>query len=171
MRTILITLLCAGALLAADTFRRAPGFSLIDSKMKMHDLADYHGKVVILEFMQTTCPHCNAFAPVLEQVEKKYGDRIAVLAILTPPDTPATAEQYTAAHKIDYPLLMDCGQVAYSYVLAPTVQFPRIFLIDGNGMIRHDYLYGTDTKDIFEGGGLTVAVGQMLGVSTTPQRK
>ena len=93
MRTLLLTLLCGAALFSADTFRRAPGFSLVDTKLKMHDLADYRGKVVVLELMQTTCPHCMAFTPVLEQVEKRFSDRVAVLAILDPPDTMATGRR------------------------------------------------------------------------------
>ncbi len=56
MRTIIAVLLCAAALSAADASRRAPGFSLPDSKTQEHDLADYRGKVVILEFMQTGLP-------------------------------------------------------------------------------------------------------------------
>ena len=52
-------------LFAADFSRRAPGFSLPDVNTEQHDLADYRGKVVILEFMQTTCPHCAAFTEVL----------------------------------------------------------------------------------------------------------
>ena len=58
MRIIIATLLFAAALFAADASRRAPGFSLPDSKAQQHDLADYRGKVVILEFIQTACPHC-----------------------------------------------------------------------------------------------------------------
>ena len=59
MRTVLSTLLCAMALFAAEPPLRAPGFSLPDLKADQHDLADYRGKVVILEFMQTTCPQSN----------------------------------------------------------------------------------------------------------------
>jgi len=155
MRKIAITLLCAAVFLSADSPRRAPGFSLVDTRMQMHDLADYRGKVVILEFMQTTCPHCASFTPVLQQVQKKFGDQVAILAVLNPPDTAADGERYIAEHQITYPLLMDCGQMAYSYVLAQTLQFPRVFVIDGDGMVRQDYIYGPLTRGIFEGGLVT----------------
>ncbi len=48
----------------AQGARRAPGFALPNSQMKVVDLADYRGKIVVLEFMQTTCPHCAAFADI-----------------------------------------------------------------------------------------------------------
>ena len=71
--------------------RRAPGFALPDSNIKYHDLADYRGKVVVLEIMQTTCPHCEKFAEILEETAKKYAGRVQVISIANPPDTTATA--------------------------------------------------------------------------------
>jgi peroxiredoxin len=162
MKTLLATLLCAAALYAADVNRRAPGFSLPDSKRQLHDLADYRGKIVILEFMQTNCPHCAAFAPVLDKVQAKYGDRVAILSVVLPPDDQSKVAQYIAGHGIKYPIIFDCGQMAYSYILAPTMQFPHIFLIDGSGMIRKDYLYDALTHDIFEGNGLFQVLDGML---------
>ena len=76
MRTIVATLLCALALSAAEPGQRAPGFALMDSKGDLHDLYDFRGKPVIVEFMQTTCPHCAAFAGTLERVQAKYGNKI-----------------------------------------------------------------------------------------------
>ena len=63
--TVIIALAAAALVpagLPAQGARRAPGFCLPDSKMELHDLADYRGKPVILEFMQTTCPHCQRLA-------------------------------------------------------------------------------------------------------------
>src|SRR5437868_13351845 len=120
---IQLTILCAiaaaaGALIAADSAnRRAPGFALPDSKMEVHDLYDYRGKIVLLEFMQTTCPHCAAFTSVIKKIQQKYGDKVAVLAVANPPDNANTVTQFIAGHQITYPVLFDVGQVAYSYVL------------------------------------------------------
>jgi peroxiredoxin len=154
MRTIFAMLLCAAALCAADAGRRAPGFALPDVKAQEHDLADYRGKVVILEFMQTSCPHCGAFANVLSQVQQKYGDRIAILAVTNPPDDQNKIAAYIGAHKAAYPVLMDCGQVAYSYLRTPSFDIPHVYLIDANGTIRDEFGYSDTTKDIFEGKGL-----------------
>jgi thiol-disulfide isomerase/thioredoxin len=162
IRSLSICALAGVTLFAADSSRRAPGFSLVDVKTQLHDLADYHGKVVIVEFMQTTCPHCNAFAGVLEQVQQKYGDRVAILSIANPPDTQATVSPFIAAHKITYPVLFDCGQVAYSYLRSASFDIPHIFLIDGNGGIREDFGYSDATKDIFEGKGIFSHLDAML---------
>ena len=158
--TIAIALVLATAgfatlLQAADASRRAPGFSLVDSKNQQHDLGDYRGRPVILEFMQTACPHCNTFASVLAQVQQKYGDRVAILAIVNPPaDDQTKVAGYIATHKVTYPILFDQGQVAYSYLRTPSFDIPHVYLIDANGGIREDFGYSDSTKDIFEGKGI-----------------
>lgn len=148
MRTIFAILLSAAALLAADPPRRAPGFAITDRQMKVHDLYDYRGKPVILEFMQTACPHCAAFSEVLNKVQAKFGDKISILVVANPPDNFNTVGQYIAAHKITYPVLFDMGQVAYSYVLKPSFDLPQIYLIDAKGMIVSSYGYSPLTQSI-----------------------
>ena len=74
MRVILATLICAAAVFAAEPGQRAPGFALMDSKGDIVDLYDFRGKPVIVEFMQTTCPHCASFVSVLDKVQQKFGD-------------------------------------------------------------------------------------------------
>jgi peroxiredoxin len=163
MRRFLIVFSCALALAAADGPRRAPGFALPNSKMNVVDLADFRGKIVILEFMQTTCPHCAAFAEVLHGLEQKYGAKIQILAVVkSPEDNTNTVAQYIAGHKIDYPVLFDAGQMAYSYILSPNLQFPHVYLIDGNGYIRGDWEYGVTTRDIFEGKALYGEIDRLL---------
>ena len=153
-RSLIIIALTTTALCAADYSRRAPGFSLIDGKTQLHDLADYRGKVVILEFMQTTCPHCQVFTDVLERVLQKYGDRIAILSIVNPPDDQPKVSAFVATHKVTWPILFDCGQVAYSYLRTPSFDIPHVYLIDANGGIREDFGYNDTTKEIVEGKGI-----------------
>jgi peroxiredoxin len=162
VRFILFTLLSAAALCAADAPKRAPGFALPDSKMGVVDLYDYRGKPVLLEFMNTQCPHCAAFADVLNKVRQKYGDRVQILAVANPPDTQATVAQYIEGHKITYPILFDSGQAAYSYVRKMHFDLPQVFLIDGQGMIYKHFENDAMSKDIFEGDGLLWEIDRLL---------
>jgi peroxiredoxin len=175
MRTLLSLLLCAAALLAGEQAgRRAPGFALPDSNMRFHDLADYRGKIVILEFMQTDCAHCAEFAPALNQVQKQYGDKVQILAVaFAGHDDAAKTDRYAAAHDILYPILFDQGQMEYSYVRKNTVENPCVFLIDGNGVIRNDFEYGLLTKSVFEGKGLSAEIDKILNsnASVAPKKK
>jgi len=172
MRTILAILLCAAALFAGENSgRRAPGFALPDSKMQVFDLADYRGRIVLLELMQTTCGHCVAFADVLQRVQKKYGDKVAILAVVNSAgDNQNTVAQYIAGHGITYPILFDAGQMAYSYLLNMRFETPHVFLIDARGTIHNDWTYSLLTRDIFEGNGLMSEIDSLL-PKAAPQTK
>lgn len=144
--------LSLAALVAAGAERRAPGFALPDSRMQVWDLADFRGKIVLLELIQTRCPHCAAFADVLHQVEQKYGDKIQILSVVkSPEDNATTVSDFIKAHKITYPIMFDAGQMMFSYVRSGQITFPHLYVIDANGNIRNDWTYGLTTRDIFEG--------------------
>jgi peroxiredoxin len=154
MKLPALVLITAFSLFAAGEFsnRRAPGFSLTDSHFQQHDPQDYKGKVLVLDFMQTQCNVCMRLADMLVQVKSKYGDKIAVLSIMTLPDTFETADKFASAHKIPWPMLFDSGQVMMSYLKAtpanPTVHFPHLFIVDGDGTIRYDFEGLEDSGEI-----------------------
>jgi peroxiredoxin len=165
MRTFLITLLCSVALVAAGGARRAPGFALPDLKGQFHDLADYRGRVLVLEFLKTDCAHCATFADeVLAKIQPKYGDRVAVLAVAhTATDSPQNIRQYIAGHRLTYPVALDMGQMMYSYVLSPQgANLPHVYVIDPAGDIRADYEYTLLTRDVFEGNALFADIDRLL---------
>lgn len=72
-----------------------------------------------------------------------------MISIVTLPDTFAVADKFAAWHGITWPIVFDSGQVIASYMEVtpanPQVQFPHLFVIDGQGMIRNDY-GSTDDK-------------------------
>jgi peroxiredoxin len=172
MRILLSLALAAGVLAAADGPRRAPGFSLPDQKMQFHDLNDYRGKVVVIDFMKTDCPHCATFADVLAKVAAKYGSKVQVLSVALPPDTQATIGRFATGHKVNYPMLYDMGQMAFSYVRSQNMELPRAYLIDQQGMIRGDFSYDAFSKSVFEGNGLSNEIDKLLGTSgAAPAKK
>ncbi|MFN7650185.1 MAG: TlpA family protein disulfide reductase [Acidobacteriota bacterium] len=157
-----LTMLAAGEL----SGRRAPGFALPDLNLNYHDLADLQGRVVLLEIMQTTCPHCKTLSANIEKAKRKFGNRIAVLYLVNPPDNQGTVQNYIAQNGITSPVVFDCGQVTASYLMItpqrPTVSVPHLFLIDRNGYIRSDFAHSEATKSILEGNGLDVEITKLL---------
>ncbi len=145
MKTIFCTLLAASLLSAAGDYsnRRAPGFSLADSHYQQHDPQDYRGKILLIDIMTTTCPVCAQLADVLVGIKQKYGDKVAIISILTVPDNYQTGDRFAAGHKITWPLVYDSGQVIASYLKVtpanPTIHFPHVFIIDGTGWIQSDF--------------------------------
>ena len=148
---------------AAGEPRRAPSFTLMDyTTGQFHDLLDYRGRVVVLEIMKTSCPHCKMFTGVLEKLKVKHGAKLAVLMVVNPPETPETMKAYQQETKSTSPLLYDSGQVAVSYVRSGRIDLPRVYLIDAQGMIRGDFSYGDATKGMFEKGGITAEVDKLI---------
>src|SRR3569833_1963795 len=138
-RFLFALLLCSFALYGAGelSHRRAPGFSIVDASQQQHDLADYRGKYVILDIMQTSCEHCIKFGEILEKVAIKYRGKVQPLSLVLPPDNISLVQHYIKTHNVTIPVLFDCGQVAASYLKLgpsnPRVFFPHAFLINPEG--------------------------------------
>lgn len=146
---------------------RAPSFSLPDSNLVHYDILDYRGKVLLLDFMSANCSHCRDTAPVFEKVKQKYGAKVAILSIVTyPPDDQTSAAVYAKETKTTVPILFDCGQVSRAYLKITTKSsqrdLPHVFVIDPEGIIRNDFAYGPDTKEIFAGPGLFAEIDKVL---------
>ena len=155
--------------------RRAPGFALPDLNLNYHDIQDHRGKVVIVDIMRTSCPHCLTVAKNLEKIKARFGSKVAVLSIVNPPDNQQTVSQYLVANKLTTPVLFDCGQVSAVYLKVtprnPSITIPHVFLIDPQGMIRNDFAYSDATKGILEGDGLAAEVERLLNAAGGPGTK
>lgn len=60
----------------------APEFSLEDLDETVHRLADYRGRVVVINFWAVWCPPCRREMPSLERLRERFKDRpFTILAI------------------------------------------------------------------------------------------
>jgi len=145
MRILLTVFAAALSLLAAGDYsnRRAPGFSLTDSHYQQHDPQDYRGKVLLVDIMATGCPTCAHLVDTLVELKAKYGDKLAIISVVTAPDNFQTGDAFAAQHGMTWPLVFDMGQMIASYLKvtpsSPGVHFPHLFIIDGSGTIRNDF--------------------------------
>jgi peroxiredoxin len=167
-----VSLFAAGEL----SGRRAPGFSLPDSSLKQHDLMDYRGRIVLIDFMMTKCPHCVTFSKVLERVKARYGNKVAILSVVNySSDNSNTVAAYINANGVTVPMLYDCGQVMASYMQLNSgkanIDLPHLFIIDREGFIRNDYYYGASSQQVFQGDALFSELDRMLAGSGAGTRK
>ena len=169
MRSVFLGLLSVVCLFASGELsnRRAPGFALPDPEYKhFYDPQDYRGKVLLIDIMTTTCPHCQLLSTTLEKVKAKYGDKVMILSVVLPPDNQATVAKYVSVNKITSPIVCDQGQMTISYVQAKPGQghldVPHLFVIDKNGWIRNDFEYSDGNRSVFEGPGLYTEIDKLL---------
>ena len=168
MRLLTLVILSVITLAASEQVgRRAPGFALPDPAYKrFYDLQDYKGKVLLIDIMQTSCPHCQLLSTTLEKVKERYGDKVAVLSVVLPPDNQESVSKYIATNKITVPIVCDMGQMTISYLNAKPGQthldVPHLFIVDGEGIIRGDFEYNEKQRSIFEGPALFVELDRLL---------
>jgi peroxiredoxin len=117
--------------------------------------------------MSTRCPHCLLLSTTLEQVKARYGSKVAILEVVLPPDNLDTVSKFVATNNVTVPVVCDMGQMTASYFMATPatmskIGVPHLFLIDKQGMIRNDYTYEEDTRNIFEGQGLVAEIDKLL---------
>src|SRR5579871_1886585 len=60
---------------APPVIRQTPEFTVSEPNGKQITLSSCRGKVVVLTFMFTTCPHCQAEAQMLTKIVKDLGPR------------------------------------------------------------------------------------------------
>ncbi len=137
----------AATALAADDAKKAklgepvPTFTLTDSSGQQRSLADYEGRIVVLEWINPECPYvvnCYKTKAMQTAYEKiKAMDKSAVwLAINTTYSTgPSQNEMWIKQFKLDYPILLDTdGTVGKLYDARRT---PHMFVIDKKGVLRY----------------------------------
>lgn len=115
--------------------RAAPEFTLRDMDGERHSLADYRGKVVVLNFWATWCPPCREEMPSMERArEALEGEPIEIVAINVGEDED-TIFTFTADYPVNFPLLLDeAADVIEDYGV---VGLPTTFVIGPSGRIHH----------------------------------
>jgi len=91
---------------AANDHPYAARFSLVTLSGQKIDLADYKGKVVLLNFWASWCPHCRRLIPTLVGLEDQYyqkGLRIVGIAVS---DHKQAVQTFYQHGNINYPIAM-----------------------------------------------------------------
>jgi len=119
---------------AENERRTAPDFTLKDSGGATVHLADYKGKVVLLDFWATWCGPCKIEIPWFMEFEQQYKDRgFAVLGVSMDEGGWDDVKPYIDQHKINYRILMGTDVVGQAY--GGVDSLPTTFLIDRSGKI------------------------------------
>jgi peroxiredoxin len=97
-------------------------------------LADYRGKVVLLNFWATWCIPCREEMPGMEALWQKYKEKgFVVAAVSVDEGSQKRVETFTKLLDLSFPVLLDPeSEVNDLYKVS---NMPTSFLIDGNGKI------------------------------------
>jgi len=139
----------AGAMCDA-TAKPAPlNFTLKDMQNKDVKLADFKGKVIVLDFWATWCGPCKLEIPGFVDLQAKYGARGLQFIGISVDDKLEQLKPYVAEYKMDYPVLQGLGHDDVQDAFGPIWGIPTTIVIgrDGNICRKHQGLAG---RDLFE---------------------
>ncbi|MDP8988641.1 MAG: TlpA family protein disulfide reductase [Acidobacteriota bacterium] len=126
----------------------AANFTLADARGAKVALADYKGKVVLLNFWATWCGPCKVEIPWFIEFNKTYKDRgLAVVGVSLDDDGWKSVKPYLAEKKIDYTVVVGNDSVSKSY--GDVDSLPTTFIIDQDGRIAFTHT-GLVSKDTYE---------------------
>jgi thiol-disulfide isomerase/thioredoxin len=135
-------LLACAAPAAAEVLRPwggivTPTIDLKDVDGKPHRLADYRGKVVLVNFWATWCAPCREEMPSIEKLRAALDGRpFAVLAVNVGDGAPAI-RRFRDAVPVGFPLLLD-ADMKTSRAWGARV-LPATFLVSPSGVARYQY--------------------------------
>lgn len=119
---------------AVEIGQAAPQFMLPDISGREVALDQYKGKIVILDFWQTTCPPCRYTMPMLDKIQEDYTGKLSILAInLSQPVD--LVRSYILEQNVNSRVLMDADNSVGSRY--GTITIPMQFLIDQEGVVRN----------------------------------
>lgn len=110
-----------GAFVPASPPWPAPQASFADARGKTLSLADFAGRLVLVNFWATWCAPCRKEMPSLERLQTRLGDKIAILAI----------SEDSSGQKAVAPFVARFGITALRTYLDPTSAVGRAFEVDG----------------------------------------
>ncbi len=125
----------------------APAFSLTDLSGRTLNLADYRGKVVLLDFWATWCGPCRIEIPGFVELQNRYRDQGFVVIGISTDDGPEPVREFYKEYKMNYTVAMDNDKVGVLY--GGIFGLPTTFLIGRDGRIYAKHMGATELS-VFE---------------------
>lgn len=112
---------------------QAPNFKLLGLDGKVHQLSDYKGKNILINFWGTYCKPCKDEMPAIQQQYAKWGEANFVVLGVNMGENAITARGFAESVKVQFPILLDeSEEIRKRYGV---INYPTSFFIKSNGTI------------------------------------
>jgi cytochrome c biogenesis protein CcmG, thiol:disulfide interchange protein DsbE len=112
-----------------------PGLALKDLAGRPHTLADYRGKVVLLNFWATWCEPCREELPSMRALRERLAGRPFEIVTVNYGEAASRARDFLQRERLDLITLLDPGQETARAWRVRVL--PGSFLIDADGRVRY----------------------------------
>ena len=126
-----------------------PDFELSDLNGGTVSVADFDGKILLLNFWATWCKPCIEEMPMLTRLQNNYAGRgVQIVGIAL--DDPRKAREFASGVAVNYPILVGSTDT----VLAGrrygnrSGMLPYTVLMDADGIVRWAYLGALDEEEL-----------------------
>ena len=130
--------------------RKADEFAFQTNEGKQILLSAFHGKVCIMEFLYTTCPHCQHEAQLLSKIQKEYGPRgLQVLGCAYNEMAVMLVPDFIKQNNVTFPVGFASREAVLhwmSFNPQLMVSVPQVAIVDKQGMVQAQTPPRSDVK-------------------------
>jgi len=148
---------CAFLLLAGDAHAdsarflpwrepTAPPLALSDLFGRAHTLADYRGRVVLLNFWATWCVPCREEMASMRALQARLAGRPFVILLVNYGEARARISEFVKREALAFPILLDPNQEAPRAWRVRVL--PSSFLVDRDGRVRYGVIGEIDWASV-----------------------
>ncbi len=155
--------------------RPAKELEIVEPSGKHDLLTSYRGKVVVVQFLYTTCPHCQAYSQLLTKLQGEYGPRGFQCLGAAFNDADANmVRNYINQYQVGFPIGPMSRDTVTSFMgfsVMDRLVVPQIALIDRKGQIREEteaYPQGNDAAPLQVEAHLRASIEKLLKEGATP---
>ena len=125
----------------APAIRKAPEVAFTVPGQGQKLLSQYRGKVVALEFIFTTCPHCQAASHIMSRFQNEFGSKgFQALDIAFNDNSDLLVADFAREQQTQFPVGWTTRDQVLSFLGLSAVErfvVPQVILIDREGMIHY----------------------------------
>ena len=119
-----------------------PGLKLSDLQGQSHDLEQYKGSVVLLQYWATYCTPCRKEMPSMNRLMKKMGDTPFKILAVDMSEPKADVQAFVDEVKPEFTILLD--EQGESIGQWKVFAAPANFIIDPEGKVRYTLFGGVE---------------------------
>ena len=144
MHAFSLAILLASSLAAADAVRVSPAFQIQRPGNEPITLAQYRGKIVLVAFIDTNCPHCQALTGVLSVISREYAAKgVQVLECAFNDGAKQLVPDFVRNYNASFPVgyadrAAVMAYLQYSFMDPRPLYVPHLVFLDRRGVIRQD---------------------------------
>jgi len=111
----------------------APVFALYDDRGQPVSLAQYRGRIVVMNLWASWCPPCRAEMPDLQRLSNLYAARGLVIIGVNQGESPQRARSFAESLQIHFPIWVD-GAERYGRLYS-ALGLPTTVILDRRGIV------------------------------------